>query len=107
MQNWKIKRMPKRKIGKWLKAINILLRRYEHRINLYGDCPLCDVEDTKCIKADNCLWQIIEGIHCYYYARGRGFHSGLTRKKAWIKLRIPMLRRWKKILKAELARRKE
>lgn len=99
MQNWKIKRMSIRRLHAWIVAINGLLAYYEGKIK--GDiiCPLCGI--TSC---DNCLWTIIEGGDCLDVG-GKILPGWSRESKKWRVLRIPMLKRWKKVLKAELARR--
>lgn len=103
MQNWKIKRMSRKRINLWLKGIGFLLHHYiDHKKPYY--CPLCDV--TLC---DGCLWEIIEAKQCFDLKRELGLEGDMIivrNYKRWQTARIPMLRRWKKILKAELARRK-
>ena len=109
MQNWKIKRMGKEKINEWMKAINNVLRIYETRTVKLTLCPFCNISGLDRIGCDNCLWYIIEEFGCNYFASRIGFSSALTarKQKRWHEARIPMLKRWKKILKAELARRKQ
>lgn len=102
MQNWKIKRMSVNKINVWIKAIDLLIEDFKDTRPCRG-CPLCDVAGVGC---SNCLWLIIEQEDCYDFAERNGFKNGPKRwEKKWWKLRLPMLPRWKKILKTELARR--
>ena len=103
MQNWKIKRMSALKLRKWLTATNELLRNYEKEIETLH-CSLCDLSISD--NCNDCLWKIIEREDCYDFAYRNDFKNGPVRyDERWQTLRIPMLRRWKKILKIELARR--
>jgi len=106
MQNWKIKRMSEERINEWLNAINELIEIYESKARVQC-CPFCELlEFGSCLK---CLWHIIELISCTQFAVNLGFHSALGARdeKKWRNIRIPMLSRWKKMLKIELARREE
>ncbi len=106
MQNWKIKRMGKKKINEWLKEIGQLLYYYQRKKTL-DVCGLCSVN---MFHSEVCLWKIIENSHCSNFKKELGLNvSFLSARnyKKWRSARIPMLRRWKKILRAELARRKQ
>ena len=103
MQNWKIKRMSTKKLSKLLKAIGSLLYYYQKGEAYPSDCPLC----IAIVYCNQCPWRTIEGNHCTDFSLEE---FGLDiccviDKEDWHKIRIPMLRRWKKILKAEMARR--
>jgi len=117
MQNWKIKRMSYKELTAQLKAVLSLLYYYQKGSDYPDNCLLCTVPEKHHERAlrsgstcDFCLWQIIENEDCGDFA-DRKFNvssaAWLTGKKKWHKVRIPMLRRWKKILKAELARREQ
>ena len=102
MQNWKIKKMSEKRINLWLQGINFLLRNYTKGKNPYY-CPLCDVA-----LCDGCLWTIIEGKQCFDLKRDLRLGGDMVearKYKKWQTARIPMLRHWKRILKAEMARR--
>ena len=104
MQNWKIKRMSYKRLGEWIKEIDHLLYYYERRKRL-DVCGLCIICMYNC---GTCLWEIIDNSHCSDFKRKLGLNLNIIyarNKKKWREARIPMLRRWKKILKAELARR--
>jgi len=105
MQNYKIKRMSNRRINAWLYAVDILLNHYKKNMPI-GPCPLCDIPFNFSCK--NCLWGILENKECFDFKRELGFTGDIfiaRDKKKWQSVRIPMLRRWKRILKVELARR--
>lgn len=112
MQNWKIKRMSDQELKTQLRAVGSLLYYYQKDKDYADSCPLCKAGWKHHKKApytcNFCLWGIIEGEDCEDFAK-REFkvlsagHVSMT--SAWHKVRIPMLRRWKKILKAELVRR--
>ena len=104
MQKYKIKRMSIKRINEWLEAIDALLRTYEIKANVRV-CPFCCLISFGDCK--NCIWYIIEEIGCNNFARTIDFRSAIDarNKKRWRKARIPMLKNWKKILKAELKRR--
>lgn len=113
MQNWKIKRMSYKELKAQLKATGRLLYYYQRGENYKHDCPLCEVAEEyhprSSTACDYCPWKIIEGEDCCKFSwREFGKNAAyLTGTKRWHKARIPMLRRWKKILKIELARRDE
>ena len=112
MQPWKVKQMSYKRIHAWIIVINKLLAYYEGRLKKLQGCPLCDLPGT---CETGCLWGIFEGKTCCdfkeemfpntYIGWGLIDWDRLKRSKRWRSLRIPMLRNWKKILKAELARR--
>ena len=98
MQNWKIKRMSEKRINEWLKGINFLLGHYVKHTDAIA-CPFCDL--ANCL---NCLWHIFEGKNCFDFENELGLEGDMVRVrtyKKWHIARIPMLRRWKKILQAE------
>ena len=113
MQNWKIKRMSDEELPAQSKAVGSLLYYYLKEKDYPDTCPLCKVGWKFHPKAPYacsvCLWGIIEGEDCEDFAK-REFgvlsagHISMT--AGWHARRIPMLRRWKKILKLELVRRK-
>jgi len=54
------------------------------------------------------LWEILEHKECFDFKRELGITGDICivrDEEKWQTARIPMLRRWKKILKAEMARR--
>lgn len=113
MQNWKIKRMSGKELKAQSKAVGSLLHYYQKGSDYPDDCPLCTIATQYNEKdmggCSQCLWRIIEKDQCCDFA-DREFGedvTDMTRKKEWHKIRIPMLRRWKKILKVELNRRKD
>jgi len=99
----KLKISHKGKIYEWLEAIDALIDEYTGGKKCL-DCPLClGRSDCK-----DCIWVIIERENCYDFSErlGFGFVPALHKhERRWQELRLPMLRRWKKILKAELKRR--
>ncbi len=104
MQNWKIKRMSRKRINEWIKETDKLLYYYQRKIRLPA-CGLCGIVGYHCPA---CLWKIIENSHCANLKRELGLRMVIIdarNKNKWRTARIPMLRRWKKILKTELARR--
>ena len=106
MQNWKIKRISEKRIKEWIKEIDHLSDYYQRKEKL-DVCNLCCIVGYHC---PTCLWKIIENSHCSNFKREIGLTINIIyarNRKEWHKARIPMLRRWKKILKAELARRKQ
>ena len=111
MQNWKIKRMSNKELLAQLKVVGSLLYYYQKGRDYINDCPLCEVATKYHQRAVatcyHCLWRIIEGDSCMNFSEEE-FGSevtDMTDKEDWHKVRIPMLRQWKKILKTELARR--
>ena len=113
MQNWKIKRMSGEELSAQSKAVGSLLYYYQLGKDYPEDCPLCEVpckyHERSHQACHFCLWRIIEDESCFVFSeREFGLDvTDMTCKKEWHKVRIPMLRRWKKILKIELARRVE
>ena len=104
MQNWKIKRMSNKRINEWLWAIGFLLRHYVKHTDAYT-CPFCDMGN--CL---NCLWHIFEGKDCFDFKTELGLTGDMWKVRTireWHKARIPMLRRWKKILQVERDSRTE
>ena len=107
MQNWKIKRMSRKRINEWLYAVGILLNHYKGNMPLLG-CPLCDI--PRFFACKNCLWEILEHKECFDFKRELGIDGDICivrDEKKWQSARIPMLRRWKKILQAEKDSRTE
>lgn len=122
MQNWRIKRMSDKELGASIKACNKFLHVYK-KGDCFGShlCLFCDVSLKfhhkhalslpldRAKKCDFCLWKIIEAETCEDFSK-REFDdlvAGVKGTERWFKLRLPMLRRWKKILKAELDGRTE
>ena len=107
MQNWKIKRMSVKRINEWLPAIAELIKHYKGITKICG-CVLCDVVVE--YSCGNCLWRIIESKHCddlayELYRKDASDCRNSPRLIKWRTIRLWQLRRWKKILKAEMARR--
>jgi len=106
MQTYKIKRMSYKRINEWIKEIDHLLYYYKRKMTL-DVCGLCLITNYKC---NVCLWKIIENSHCSDFKRALGLTLNIIyarNKKKWHDIRIPMLRRWKKILQVEKDRRTE
>ena len=113
MQNWKIKKMSYQELIGQLQAVRSLLYWYKCGKDFPGVCQLCKVSRTYHPRTSNtsaypnCLWLIIEGENCATFAevnfsmRKMNYVRALTGLKKWHKLRIPMLRRWAKIIQAE------
>lgn len=98
MQNWKIKRMSHKRLGEFLKGIATLIENYEKKTRV-KNCPFCVI-----VGCSECLWEIIEGEDCFWFKYKLGIKQDITiarNSKKWREARIPMLRRWKKILQAE------
>jgi len=108
MQNLKIKRMSIKRINEWLKAIDLILNCYTKHKKL-AVCPLCRIPKAKACRY--CLWEIIEDKSCFLFRNELGLFQydiwEARNLKKWRKARIPMLKNWKKILKAELKRRNQ
>ena len=110
MKNWKIKRMPEYRIYEWLRAIKQLMNHYlkKEGIRYHDSCPFCRIPPNEC---DGCLWQIIEGKDCSEFSDELYPNSSTVdmrtypQYKKWWDIRLIQLKNWKKILKAELARR--
>jgi len=110
----------KRLLRKIINACEDLLNYYTYN-NEYADhnvelcrCPLCNVEGLYCheIKVDNkivylpCPWYVFTGMDCSSWSEenspmSKGFVNlcRLLRDEEWIKIRVPMLKRWIKHLK--------
>ncbi len=109
MNKWKLKKMSYEELGAQLKAVRSLLYYYQHGRDFPGTCKLCKNSRTYHSRADsmceNCLWIIMEGETCTEFSMrnfGREpYVRQLTGRPIWHKLRIPMLRRWAKIIQAE------
>lgn len=114
MQNWKIKKMSYQELIGQSKAVDSMLYYYQRGKDFPRVCPLCKVTKMYHRGAKSpcnwCLWKIIEEEDCNDFAY-REFKAGsaglLTGLKKWHKKRIPMLRRWKKILQGEMDSRTE
>jgi len=111
MQNWKIKKMSYQELIDLRKAVRSLLYWYRRGKDYPGTCKLCRIArtyhpKTRGTACHNCLWHIIEGESCAEFAlkklSSRLYLRSLTSTPAWHKLRIPMLRRWAKIVQAEM-----
>ena len=112
MQNWKIKRMSYKRLGEWLEAIKFMLSHYEKN-RQFISCPFCDIAERRSGEMHSCkrcLWGIIENKSCVDFKYELGYKTFIVNvrgRKRWRELRIPMLRRWKKILQAERDSRTE
>lgn len=118
MQNWRIKKMKDREMEANIKACSKFLRVYRNGDYMQEmSCLFCKISSSFHLSAQDssegarkcnfCLWKIIEGEVCEDFSR-REFSLmvvSVKHQESWRNLRIPMLRRWKKILKIELARR--
>jgi len=110
MQNWKLKKMSYQELIGQLKAVDSLLYWYQRGKDFPSVCQLCKVSRTYhkkiCNTCVNCLWKIIEGESCAEFAIRKidkmAYVPAYTGKPVWHKLRIPMLRRWRKIIQAEM-----
>lgn len=112
MQKAKLKKMSYQELISQLKAVRSILYYYQRGRDYPGTCKLCRVSrdyhprTSNTSACPNCLWEIIESENCtafgkrhfssYYYVRT------LTPLPAWHKLRIPMLRRWAKVILTEM-----
>ena len=112
MQNWKIKKMSYQELIGQRQAVRSLLYYYQRGRDFPGTCKLCRIAKTyhprklgKGTVCPNCLWKIIEGESCADFAIRKidkmAYVPAYTGKPVWHKLRIPMLRRWAKIIQAE------
>lgn len=112
MQNSKIKRMKDEEITKNIRACDKFLRVYKKGKCIEEFyCLFCDIawkfHPKASSRCEYCVWEILEEEGCEDFSQ-RKFEmdvADMKRKKKWREARIPMLRRWKKILKVELARR--
>jgi len=116
MQNWKIKRMKDGEIKSNIEACHKFLGVYKKGRCMGGfNCLFCKVVENfhprtfRKKRCFFCLWQIIESESCEDFANREFSRAAVDAKwdKDWPRARIPMLKRWKKILKAELKRRAE
>ncbi len=106
---WKLKKMSYEELGDQLKAVRSLLYYYQRgRSYRQDDCPLCEVTKyyhRRANTCDDCLWVIIENMNCGDFVdENIGINYGIvsvTNLPEWYKLRIPMLRRWERIIQAE------
>lgn len=108
MQNWKLKKMSYQELIGQLQAVRSILYWYQRGKDFPGACQLCKVSKTYHPKAKsgctNCLWKIIEGLNCREFVVSKfgnlNFVRVYTGQDRWHVLRIPMLRRWAKIIQA-------
>ncbi len=115
MQNWKLKKMSYQELISQLKAVRSILYYYLRGRDFLGKCKLCKVSreyhprEANKSACDNCLWLIIEGETCAEFAISKfgnlNYVRLLTGQDRWPVLRIPMLRRWAKIIQAEMDNR--
>lgn len=104
-----LKKMSYEELGAQLKAVRSLLYWYQRGKNFPGPCQLCRVSRTYHLKAKStctyCLWRIIEGQNCSEFAASKFGNTNFVRvhtgQDRWHVLRIPMLRRWERIIQAE------
>lgn len=109
MNKWKLKKMSYEELGDQLKAVRSLLYYYQKgRSYRQDDCPLCEVTKYYHRRANtcmDCLWAIIENKTCNDFVDEEvGINYGIknaTHLPKWHELRIPMLRRWGRIIQAE------
>jgi len=120
MQNWRIKRMKYGEIEANIKACSKFLCVYRKSDYMQEmACLFCKISTSFHLSAQDspegarkcnfCLWKIIEGEVCEDFSI-REFNlmvASVKHKESWRKLRIPMLRRWKKILQQEKDARTE
>lgn len=108
MQNWKIKRMKHEEVESNIKICNKFLHIYKkgkYIKEFY--CLFCKIIwkfHPKCkYKCEYCVWEIFEGEECEDFSQ-RKFElqvADIKHDEKWREVRIPMLKRWKKILQAE------
>lgn len=113
MKNWKLKKMSYQELIGQLQAVRSILYYYQRGKDFPGICQLCKVSrtyhprklgnDTVCM---NCLWMIVEGETCTDFGLKKygqvQYVPCLTDTDRWHTYRIPMLRRWAKIIQAEM-----
>lgn len=116
MKNWKIKKMSYQQLIDQNKAVGSLLYYYRKGTSYPDECPLCEVakkylQSHSTADCWNCLWAIMENMTCGDFVNEEiGINYGIvsaTNLQEWHELRIPMLRRWRKRLKAEMNSRTE
>jgi len=114
MQTWRIKRMSYQELRAQLKAVGSLLYYYQKGKDYPDSCPLCKVgwkyHKRAKYACNSCIWGIMQGEDCEDFAKRefKVLSAGyISMTDAWHKVRIPMLRRWKKILQAEKDSRTE
>lgn len=108
MKKWKLKKMSYEELGAQLKAVRSLLYYYGQGRSYRDDCPLCRVNKYYHRRANTCracLWAILENMTCCDFVdENIGINYGTmnaTHLSEWHELRIPMLRRWGRIIQAE------
>lgn len=111
MKKSKLKKMSYKELGAQLKAVRSLLYYYQRGKNFPGICKLCRVSreyhprTSNTSACPNCLWLIIEGLSCAEFAINKfgniDYVRAHTGQNRWHVLRIPMLRRWGRIIQAE------
>ena len=109
MNKWKLKKMSYEELGAQLKAVRSLLYYYgKGRSYRQDDCPLCEVTKYYHRRANtcmDCLWAIIEDMTCNDFVNESiGINYGVflaINLPEWYELRIPMLRRWGRLIQAE------
>ena len=100
----------------WLIACKRLLAYYQREPTDYDGeaCELCMVAGAAAKNDDNlnncadCVWLYFENKNCCEFTLSQGL-SGFDRhkrSKAWVKLRIPMLKRWVRKLTKEIKNEK-
>lgn len=105
-----IKQIPIKILNAQIKASQKLLDYYEGKIEkLYG-CPLCEaVHDfyLSCVESRTCPWFFIEDKSCGDHDfKGRILYELRDKRyPRWLALRIPMLKRWIKLMRQEIKRR--
>jgi len=110
----------KRLLIKIINACEDLLNYYTYK-NEYSDrdflfyhCPFCEIDGIHCqgVEIDNkivylsCPWYVFTGMDCSSWSEenspmSKGFVNlcRLLRDEEWIKIRVPMLKRWIRHLK--------
>jgi len=114
MKNWKIKKMSYQELSGQIRAIGSLLYYYQQGRSYPNECPLCVVAKKyhpRTTTCSCCLWAIIENMTCGDFVdENIGWGVGTvtsTNLSEWHQLRIPMLRRWRRIIQAERDARTE
>jgi hypothetical protein len=110
-----IKQIPIKILKAQIKASKELLDYYEGKIGGSLECPLCDAIHKfkfSCAADYFCPWNFIENSDCGKASDKICHTTNSTylrdsKNPFWLKFRIPMLKRWIRLMRQEIKRRQK
>ena len=96
----------------WLSECESLLTYYKRGEGVVSACVFCGhvmAEENLSNTCSRCIWVGMEGVTCCDWAEREGFDPAKVSlyrdccNKAWVAKRVPMLKTWIRVLKADIA----